>query len=335
MCKRIAALLIGFPASLGEEPVTQEPAEHWWSEARPPREIGFVVRVICDRNKKFDPPDGHVNLWGSRLNGIDFRASDLKKVDFTLCNLRGANFSGSSLRSARFIQARLEGAIFNGADLADADLRGAHLGSVDLTRTKGLSQRQLDEAVGDERTKLPEGLASEPARRDNHRKLNDPGDAEAIAARRRLGRPFGCALPLRCLARRCRVDTAQVPASRARSRPRGRRPRARQVRRLLASPELVARTITAVRRENGAAEDTELEESEVIEALGALEPVWDELYPAEQARILRLLIERIDVAPDGISVTLHAAGIRSLVAELADQEAPALAASEPLLEAAE
>ena len=104
-----------------------------------------------------------------------------------------------------------------------------------------------------------------------------------------------------------------------------------QVRRLLASPELVARTIAAVRRENGAAEDPILEERDVIDALGALEPVWDELYPAEQARILRLLIEQIDVAPDG----LHAAGIRSLVAELADQEAPALAASGPLLEAAE
>ena len=108
-----------------------------------------------------------------------------------------------------------------------------------------------------------------------------------------------------------------------------------QVRRLLASPEVVARTITAVRQENGAAEDTVLGERDVIEALGALEPVWDELYPAEQARILRLLIERIDVAPDGISVTLHAAGIRSLVAELADQEAPAVTAPEPLLEAAE
>ena len=69
--------------------------------------------------------------------------------------------------------------------------------------------------------------------------------------------------------------------------------------------------------------------------LSTLEPVCDELYPAEQARILRLLIERIDVAPDGISITLHAAGIRSLIADLADQEAPALAASEPLLEAAE
>jgi hypothetical protein len=108
-----------------------------------------------------------------------------------------------------------------------------------------------------------------------------------------------------------------------------------QVRRLLASPEVVARTITAVERENGAAADAEAAESEVIEALGALEPVWDELYPAEQARILRLLIERIGVAPDGISVTLQTAGIRSLVAELADQEAPTLAASEPLLEAAE
>jgi hypothetical protein len=76
-------------------------------------------------------------------------------------------------------------------------------------------------------------------------------------------------------------------------------------------------------------------DARLVQALGALEPVWDELYPGEQARILRLLMERIDVAPDGISVALHAAGIRSLVAELADQESPAPAASEPLLEAAE
>ena len=108
------------------------------------------------------------------------------------------------------------------------------------------------------------------------------------------------------------------------------------MRRLLASPELVARTITAVRRENSAAENTELAEADVIEALGALEPVWDELYPAEQARILRLLIERIHVAPDGISVTLHAAGIRSLVAELAaEQTAVPDPGKDAMLEAAD
>jgi hypothetical protein len=59
-------------------------------------------------------------------------------------------------------------------------------------------------------------------------------------------------------------------------------------------------------------------------------------YPAERARILRLLTEWVDVVPDGISVTLHAAGIRSLVAELASEQA---AAPDPghaaLMEAAE
>jgi hypothetical protein len=54
-----------------------------------------------------------------------------------------------------------------------------------------------------------------------------------------------------------------------------------------------------------------------------------------RSRRSRLTLKRIEVAPDGISVTLHAAGIRSLVAELADQEVPALAQSKLLLEAAE
>ena len=104
-----------------------------------------------------------------------------------------------------------------------------------------------------------------------------------------------------------------------------------QVQKLLAAPELVARTWAAAKREG----DDEITAREVTILLTDFAAVWNELFPAEQARILRLLIERIDVAPDGISVTLHAAGIRSLVAELADQEAPALAAFEPLLEAAE
>jgi len=38
---------------------------------------------------------------------------------------------------------------------------------------------------------------------------------------------------------------------------------------------------------------------------------------------MRLLIERIDVAPDDFSVTLYVAGIRSLVAELASEQAAA------------
>jgi hypothetical protein len=47
------------------------------------------------------------------------------------------------------------------------------------------------------------------------------------------------------------------------------------------------------------------------------------------------LIERIDVAPDGISITLHAAGIRSLVAELASDKAAAPEADHTAMMAAE
>ena len=45
-------------------------------------------------------------------------------------------------------------------------------------------------------------------------------------------------------------------------------------------------------------------------------PLWDELFPAEQARIVRLLVERIDLAPDGMQVRLRAEGLHTLVEEL-------------------
>jgi site-specific DNA recombinase len=32
-------------------------------------------------------------------------------------------------------------------------------------------------------------------------------------------------------------------------------------------------------------------------SFGEIEPVWDELFPAEQARIIQLLVERVTVVP--------------------------------------
>jgi DNA invertase Pin-like site-specific DNA recombinase len=95
-----------------------------------------------------------------------------------------------------------------------------------------------------------------------------------------------------------------------------------QVRRLLNAPEVVARAIAAVHSEGGQSEDPIAEEKRVMEAIGSLQPIWDELYPAEQNRILRLLVERIDVASDGISITLHTARIRSLATELTQEGVP-------------
>ncbi|HON69193.1 MAG TPA: hypothetical protein PLS23_22165 [Phycisphaerae bacterium] len=55
--------------------------------------------------------------------------------------------------------------------------------------------------------------------------------------------------------------------------------------------------------------------------LPLFEPVWDTLAPREQARILHLLIQRVDY--DGVngnvSITFHPTGIKTLADELNEE----------------
>jgi hypothetical protein len=44
-----------------------------------------------------------------------------------------------------------------------------------------------------------------------------------------------------------------------------------------------------------------------------------ELFPAEQARIVQLLVTRVDVSPDGADIRLRTAGLTNLVADLRHQ----------------
>jgi DNA invertase Pin-like site-specific DNA recombinase len=90
-----------------------------------------------------------------------------------------------------------------------------------------------------------------------------------------------------------------------------------QVRALLRSPEIIAQTWAAVRREG----EEQISEREVIEALGTFEPLWDELFPVEQARIVRLLVERVDLSIEGIDIRMRAEGLQTLAEELRLREA--------------
>src|SRR6266850_4212928 len=60
-----------------------------------------------------------------------------------------------------------------------------------------------------------------------------------------------------------------------------------QIRSLLQTPEIMVQTWRAARKT-----DKGLTESEVRVALLEFEPLWNELFPAEQARIVELLVER-------------------------------------------
>jgi site-specific DNA recombinase len=84
-----------------------------------------------------------------------------------------------------------------------------------------------------------------------------------------------------------------------------------QLRGLLRTPEIIVRTWRAARTE-----DSGISEAEVREALERLDPIWDELFPAEQARIVQLLVERVDIDPEGISIRLRTEGLASLADDL-------------------
>jgi DNA invertase Pin-like site-specific DNA recombinase len=84
-----------------------------------------------------------------------------------------------------------------------------------------------------------------------------------------------------------------------------------QLRLLLRSPEVVAATWRSARRQ---IED--LTEADLCSALAEFDGLWHELFPVEQARILRLLVDRVDVAVDGIHIRLLTAGFPSLAYEL-------------------
>jgi hypothetical protein len=87
-----------------------------------------------------------------------------------------------------------------------------------------------------------------------------------------------------------------------------------QVRRLLAAPELVARTWATAKRE-----EDEITQREVTVLLADFATVWDELFPVEQARIMQLQVERVDVLTDALEVRIRAEALASFVSELRQQ----------------
>lgn len=84
-----------------------------------------------------------------------------------------------------------------------------------------------------------------------------------------------------------------------------------QLRTVFRQPEIIAGTWKAAR-----AQDSEVNEAGTREALLQLDPLWDELFPAEQARIVALLVERVDVGTKGLTVRLRVDGLGKLAREI-------------------
>lgn len=84
-----------------------------------------------------------------------------------------------------------------------------------------------------------------------------------------------------------------------------------EMRRIIGAPEVAARVIEAQVRDC-----PPMDERAIVAALRRFTDLWEALFPAEQARIVRLLVERVTVGPDGMAVDLRNNGIATLIRDL-------------------
>jgi DNA invertase Pin-like site-specific DNA recombinase len=84
-----------------------------------------------------------------------------------------------------------------------------------------------------------------------------------------------------------------------------------QVRTILREPEIVVGTWRAAREEV-----PDLTEDDVRDALTRLDPLWAELFPGEQERIVRLLVERVDITDAGAQIRLNLEGLVGLARDM-------------------
>jgi hypothetical protein len=84
-----------------------------------------------------------------------------------------------------------------------------------------------------------------------------------------------------------------------------------QIRALMRTPEVAAQAAAALKADNA-----ETDGNDVVAALANFDTLWETLFPAEQARIARLLIERVTVSQQGLTVDLRTAGLSSVIRDM-------------------
>jgi len=95
-----------------------------------------------------------------------------------------------------------------------------------------------------------------------------------------------------------------------------------QLRAVLRSPEILAQTYREARAQMDEQEGQcePFSERDVVDALRSLDPIWEHLFPEEQARIVQLLVKKVDVYPDRAELHIRTEGLASLVAELREEQ---------------
>ena len=81
-----------------------------------------------------------------------------------------------------------------------------------------------------------------------------------------------------------------------------------QVLNILKKPEMIVNTIKN--------QDEEVSEGDIIKSFQAIDKVWGELFPVEQARIINLLVQDVTISPKGMNINIYKQGLNTISQEL-------------------
>lgn len=84
-----------------------------------------------------------------------------------------------------------------------------------------------------------------------------------------------------------------------------------QLRGIMRTPSMIGEIVPQVKNL-----DADIDEAQITVIMTRLDLVWDQLFPAEQSRIVRLLVEKVVVSPTNIELRLHANGIGQIIREM-------------------
>ena len=84
-----------------------------------------------------------------------------------------------------------------------------------------------------------------------------------------------------------------------------------EIRRVIRAPEITARTVRTVQEAR-----PDLKEDAIITAIKGFDQLWAALFPAEQMRIIHLLVDRVTVGEGGIAVDLRHEGLGAVMQDL-------------------
>ncbi len=162
-----------------------------------PLDLEAIMTVLLRRKHEREIEGQTINLFKTDLRNVDFRHATLRKAMFSHANLQRARFELADLQDAHFFNANLKSANFEKANLQSAhfemanlqwaqftmaflqkarfnqaNLQEARFEVANLDETLGLTQGQIDTAMFDEKTILPEGLNNFKAL-ENWKKFQD------------------------------------------------------------------------------------------------------------------------------------------------------------------